>query len=80
MTRTGDNSDVTVGMVMMDFLLDATDRRDADIIVRIAPIARELGMLASRYPAEPTGIDFHVVPDDTDGIGEARLVGGDDED
>lgn len=69
LTQTGDVSSVTVGMTMMDYLLSATDRRDAAIIEGIAPIVREVGRLAADYRDTSGGLD--IVPD-TDDTGRER--------
>lgn len=65
LTQRDDVPSVTAGMAMMEYLADATDRRDAEIVVRIAPIAREVGRLASEYLDSPADVDIRPQAVDT---------------
>lgn len=77
LTQIGDVHSIAAGVTMMDYLADATDKRDAYVIDRIAPIARRIGQLRSEYPVPPVGVDIRLAGDDT---GDARPGGEDDSD
>lgn len=66
-------------MIMMDHLINSTDRQDGLIIARMAPIAREIGQLTAEYFVSFADVDIQSEGDDT---GEAPPAeeGEDDDD
>lgn len=76
LTQVSDVHSVAAGMTMMEYLINSSDRQDGAIIAGIAPLARDLGLLASQYPSESTDLDVSVNDGHTGG-GDARREGGD---
>lgn len=66
LTLSDDRRSVAAGVIMMDYLAGATDRQDGVIIDRIAPIARAVGIVASKYPGDAADVDVSLASGDTE--------------
>lgn len=81
LTWADDRRSIAAGMAMMDYLLAAADRRDGEIIVRIAPIAREVGSMTTKYAQRRADVDIAWSGSNTgtDRIGEEDDSRGQDQ-